>query len=122
MTVNEILILAIIGLSAGVVSGAMGIGGAIIMVPALVYFFGMTQQQAQGTSLSVLLFPVVLLAFINYYKAGYVNFRFAIVVMLAFFLGGWLGSKFAINVSDKILKTVFGILLMLVGLKMVFGK
>lgn len=122
MTVNEILILAIIGLSAGIVSGAMGIGGAIIMVPALVYFFGMTQHQAQGTSIAILLFPIGLLAFINYYKAGYVNFRFAMIVMLAFFLGGWLGSKFAINVSDKTLKTVFGILLMLVGLKMVFGK
>lgn len=122
MTVNEILILVIIGLSAGIVSGAMGIGGAIIMVPALVYFFGMTQHQAQGTSIAILLFPIGLLAFINYYKGGYVNFKFAVVVMLAFVIGGWLGSKFAINVSDKTLKTIFGILLVLVGLKMVFGK
>jgi len=122
MSFNDVIILLIIGLSAGIVSGAMGIGGAIIIVPALVLFFGMTQHQAQDTSLDILVFPIGLLAFLNYYKSGYVNFKFAIVVMLAFFIGGYIGSKFAINLPDKALKAVFGVLLMLVGLKMVLGK
>jgi uncharacterized protein len=122
MSFNDIILLVVIGLSAGIVSGAMGVGGAIIIVPALVFFFGMTQHQAQGTSIAILLFPIGLLAFLNYYRSGYVNFKFALVVMAAFFIGGYLGSKFAIAVSDRTLKVAFGILLMLLGLKMAFGK
>ncbi len=122
MTLNEILILALIGLSAGIVSGMLGVGGAIIIVPALVFFFGMTQHQAQGTSLAVLLFPVGFLAFWNYYKQGYVNFKIALVVILAFFIGGYLGSVIAVQVPEKLLKTGFGILIILLGFRMVFGK
>jgi uncharacterized protein len=122
MSFNDIILLVVIGLSAGIVSGAMGVGGAIIIVPALVFFFGMTQHQAQGTSIAILLFPIGLLAFLNYYRNGFVNFKFAVVVMAAFFIGGYLGSKFAIAVSDRTLKVAFGILLMLLGLKMAFGK
>jgi uncharacterized membrane protein YfcA len=122
MSINEIIILALIGLSAGVVSGMLGVGGAIIIVPALVYFFGMTQHQAQGTSLAVLLLPVGFLAFWNYYKQGYVNFRIALVVMLAFFIGGYLGSAIAVHVPEKLLKTGFGILIILLGFRMVFSK
>lgn len=122
MSINEIVILALIGLSAGIVSGMLGVGGAIIIVPALVFFFGMTQHQAQGTSLAVLLFPVGFLAFWNYYKQGYVNFKIALVVILAFFIGGYLGSVIAVQVPEKLLKTVFGILIILLGFRMVFGK
>jgi hypothetical protein len=122
MSINEIVILALIGLSAGIVSGMLGVGGAIIIVPALVFFFGMTQHQAQGTSLAVLLFPVGFLAFWNYYKQGYVNFKIALVVMLAFFIGGYLGSVIAVQVPEKLLKTGFGILIILLGFRMVFGK
>ena len=122
MSINEIIILVLIGLSAGIVSGMLGVGGAIIMVPALVFFFGMTQHQAQGTSLTILLFPVGLLAFWNYYKHGYVNFKIALVVMLAFFIGGYLGSVVAVRVPERILKTAFGILIVLLGFRMIFKK
>jgi uncharacterized membrane protein YfcA len=122
MSINEIVILALIGLSAGIVSGMLGVGGAIIIVPALVFFFGMTQHQAQGTSLAVLLFPVGFLAFWNYYKQGYVNFKIALVVILAFFIGGYLGSVIAVQVPEKLLKTGFGILIIVLGFRMVFGK
>lgn len=122
MNANDLIILIIIGLSAGIVSGAMGIGGAIIMVPALVYFFGMSQHQAQGTSLTILLFPIGLLAFWNYYKNGYVNFKIAVIVMIAFFIGGYIGSLIAVNIPEKPLKVIFGILMLLVGIKMIFEK
>jgi uncharacterized membrane protein YfcA len=122
MNVNDIIVLALIGLSAGIVSGMLGIGGAIIIVPALVFFFGMTQHQAQGTSLAILLFPVGFLAFWNYYKQGTVNFKFAIVVMLAFFIGGYLGSLFAAHMQERILRIVFGILIIVLGFRMILFK
>jgi uncharacterized protein len=122
MSFNEILVLLLIGLSAGLISGALGVGGAIIIVPALVFFFGMTQHQAQGTSLMVLLFPVGLLAVLNYYKHGYINFKIAIILMLAFFVGGYLGSVISVNIPAKTLRMVFGILLLFLGAKMIFGK
>jgi uncharacterized protein len=119
MTLNDIIILALIGLTAGVVSGLLGVGGAIIIVPALVFFYGMTQHQAQGTSLAVLLLPVGFLAFWNYYKQGYVNFKFALIVMLAFFVGGYLGAIWAVHIPDRVLKIGFGILIIILGFRMV---
>lgn len=122
MSFNDILILALIGLSAGIVSGLLGVGGAIIIVPALVFFFGLTQHQAQGTSLGILLLPVGFLAFWNYYKQGYVNFKIAIVVALAFFIGGYLGSVLAVRLPERTLKIAFGILIVFLGLRMIFKK
>jgi hypothetical protein len=122
MTLNELIILILIGLSAGVVSGMLGVGGAIIIVPALVLFFGMTQHQAQGTSLAILLFPVGFLAFWNYYKQGYVNFKLALIVMLAFFVGGYLGSVLAVQIPERLLKTGFGIFIIIIGFRMIFSK
>lgn len=122
MTVNEIIILIIIGLSAGIVSGLLGVGGAIIMVPALILFMGLTQHQAQGTSLSVLIFPVGFLAFWNYYKHGYVNFKIAIIIMLAFFVGGYLGSLVAVRIPERPLKIFFGILIIIMGARMIIKK
>ena len=122
MNFSELITLIIIGISAGIISGALGIGGAIIIVPALVYFFGMTQHQAQGTSLAILLFPIGLLAFWNYYKSGYVNFKFAVIVMIAFFIGGYVGSLLSVNIQAKALRIAFGILMLLVGIKMIFEK
>jgi len=92
------------------------------MVPALVFFFGMSQHQAQGTSLAILLFPVGFLAFWNYYKEGYVNFKIAVVVMLAFFVGGYLGSLAAVHIPARILKVVFGLFIMLMGLRLIVTK
>ena len=122
MSIHGIVILIIIGLSAGIIAGALGVGGAIIIVPALVFFFQMPQHMAQGTSLAILLFPVGLLAFLNYYKHGYVNFRVAIIVMLAFVIGGYFGSLISVNLPAKTLKVLFGSLMLLAGMKMIFGK
>lgn len=122
MTPNEIIVLIIIGLTAGIVSGMLGVGGAIIMVPALVFFMGLTQHQAQGTSLSVLVFPVGFLAFWNYYRQGYVNFKLAVIIMVAFFLGGFIGSYFAVRIPEKPLRIIFGVLIIIMGLRMVVKK
>lgn len=122
MNINEIVILILIGLTAGVVSGMLGVGGAIIIVPALVFFFGLTQYQAQGTSLAILLFPVGFLACWNYYKHGYVNFKIALIIMVAFFVGGYLGSVIAVRIPERFLKAVFGVVLILLGFRMIFKK
>jgi uncharacterized protein len=122
MSLHDIIILALIGLSAGILSGLLGIGGAILMVPALIFFFGMTQHQAQGTSLAILLFPVGFLAFWNYYRQGYVNFKIALIVMLAFFVGGYLGSLAAIHMPARILKVGFGVLIVVLGIRLIFTK
>jgi len=122
MSINEILILVAIGLSAGLIAGALGVGGAIVIVPALVYFFHMSQHTAQGTSLAILLFPVGILAFLNYYKHGFVNFRVAIIVMLAFIVGGYFGSLLSVNLPARTLKIFFGALMLIAGIKMIWGK
>jgi hypothetical protein len=122
MNIHEIAMLVLIGLSAGLIAGILGVGGAIIIVPALVIFFHMPQHMAQGTSLAVLLFPAGILAFLNYYRSGYVNIKVAIIVTLAFVVGGYLGSLISINLPAKTLKVLFGILMLLVGIKMISGK
>jgi uncharacterized membrane protein YfcA len=122
VSLNDVIILILIGLSAGIVSGLLGVGGAIIIVPALVFFFGITQHQAQGTSLAILLFPVGFLAFWNYYKHGYVNFKIALIVIIAFFVGGYLGSLIAVRVPERFLKITFGILIIMLGFRMIFKK
>ena len=122
MGLGYIIILVLIGLSAGVVSGLLGVGGAIIIVPALVFILGMTQHEAQGTSLAILLLPVGLLAFWNYYKQGYVNFKVSIIIILAFFVGGYLGSLIAVNIPDRILRIGFGALIIILGFRMILVK
>ncbi len=122
MTVNQIILLLLTGTLAGFVSGAMGVGGAIIIVPFLVFFLGLTQHEAQGTSLAVLLLPIGILAVINYAKNGLVNYKFAAVLIVAFIIGSYLGSILAINVPDKIMQKSFALLLIIVGIKMLFGK
>ena len=122
MTTHDIITLALIGISAGILSGLLGIGGAIIMVPALVFFFGMTQHEAQGTSLAILLFPVGILAFLNYYRHGYVNFKVALIVMIAFVIGGYFGSLLSVNLPEKPLRIFFGGLLLIAGMKMILEK
>lgn len=121
MDISTILILIAIGLVAGILSGLIGIGGGIIIVPMLL-LVGFSQQQAQGTSLAALLPPVTLLAVINYHKEGYVDWRFAIMISVFFILGGFLGSKIAISLDQKVLKKIFGIILLLIAGKMIFSK
>jgi len=122
MAISNLITLILIGLMAGIIAGALGVGGGIIIVPALVFIFGMTQHQAQGTSLAVLLFPIGILAVLNYYKKGYVNFKFAIVLIIAFILGSYIGSLISINLPDKALKKIFGVLMLVAGLKMILSK
>jgi uncharacterized membrane protein YfcA len=120
MTTATILLLLIVGLVAGVLSGLVGVGGGIIMVPAFVLLLGFTQKQAQGTSLGIMLLPVGILAVIQYYKQGYINFNSVFIISAAFVVGGFLGSKLALNLSDDKMKKVFAIVLMIVSLKMLF--
>ena len=122
MAFSDIIILVLIGISAGIIAGALGVGGGIIIVPALVFIFGMTQHHAQGTSLAVLLFPVGILAVINYYRKGFVNFKYALILIVAFVLGSYFGSLFSINLPESTLKKIFGVLMLVAGIRMIFGR
>jgi hypothetical protein len=122
MSLYQIIILIIIGLLSGLLAGVFGIGGAIIVIPALVFILGLTQHQAQGTSLAFMLPPVGILATWNYWKAGHVNWKFALILSLTFVVGAYLGSQFSIQISDKMLRRVFGFLLLVVAVKIIFSK
>jgi len=122
MSVSVIVVLIVIGLTAGTLSGLIGVGGAIIIIPALVFFLGMDQYSAQGTSLATLLLPIGLLAVLNYYKAGELNIKYAIIIAIAFFVGGYLGSKVALQIPEAILRKIFAGILFLIALKMFLGK
>ncbi|MFC4262012.1 sulfite exporter TauE/SafE family protein [Ferruginibacter yonginensis] len=120
MDTQTIIILLLIGLAAGTLSGVVGIGGGIIIVPALVYFLGFSQRMAQGTSLAILLLPIGLLAVIQFYKAGYVDVKVTATIAIAFFIGSYFGSKIALTVPQEVLKKIFAILLLVVAVKMLF--
>ncbi|MER3446816.1 MAG: permease [Candidatus Dadabacteria bacterium] len=112
----------LIGLAAGIASGFFGIGGGLVMVPAMVYFFHLTQHQAQGTSLAVLTPPVAILAVIKYYKEGNINLYMAAFIATGFILGAYLGGTYVQHISDPTLKKIFGVLLLVVSIKMILGK
>ena len=118
MTVQIILLLIIIGLAAGILSGLVGVGGGIIVVPALVFFLSFSQQQAQGTSLGLLLLPVGILAVFNYYKQGHIDFRVIGIMAVAFVIGGWLGSKWALSLPEITVKRIFAVILFYSAFKM----
>jgi uncharacterized membrane protein YfcA len=120
MTLTTLLILILIGLMAGFLSGLVGIGGGIIIVPALVFVLGFSQKLAQGTSLGILLLPVGIFAVIQYYKQGYLNINYVAIVAVAFVLGGFLGSKLALSLSDEKMKKIFALLMLLIAVKMLF--
>ncbi|NVK63556.1 MAG: sulfite exporter TauE/SafE family protein [Flavobacteriales bacterium] len=119
MDTQTLLILIAIGTFAGVLSGFVGVGGGIIIVPALVYILGMSQHEAQGTSLFVLLLPVGILAVHNYYKSDQINWKFGLVISLAFVLGGYFGSRFALKISPAVVRIIFGIVMAVVSFKMI---
>lgn len=108
------------GFVTGVVSGLFGIGGALILIPILVYIFHFSQQQAQGTSVMVLLPPIGLLAALQYYRAGFVDVRVAIFVAIGLFFGAWFGAYGAVRMSNLALQRAFGVFIILVGLNMLF--
>ena len=119
---NEIIILLSIGLIAGFFSGLVGIGGGIIIVPVLIYFLHFTQQQAQGTTLFMFLVPIGILGVYNYYKAGYMDWKAAAFMGLTFVIGSFFGSKIAVSIDQQTVKKVFGIFVILIGIKMAFFK
>lgn len=121
MTLQTIVILVLIGLFAGILSGFVGVGGGIIIVPALVFFLGLTQHQAQGTSLFVLSMPVVLFAVINYWKTDNVNWKFGLIVASTFVVGAYLGSKLSLKLSPGMVKLVFGVLLAYVSIRLIMS-
>jgi uncharacterized membrane protein YfcA len=121
MSASTLLILVLIGIFAGILSGMVGVGGGIIIVPALVYFLGLSQHAAQGTSLALMLPPIGILGVMNYYKAGALNMKYAMVIAVAFIIGGYIGSKISITLIDgESMKKVFGIIMLIASIKLVF--
>jgi uncharacterized protein len=117
--------LLLIGLAAGVLSGLAGIGGGTIIVPALVFFMGYTQHQAQGVSLTMFLLPIGFLGVYTYYKGGHISresIQVALIMCATFVFGSYFGSKLAVNINQEMLKKIFGVFLFLLSLKMIFWK
>jgi len=112
----------ILGLVVGVVSGMMGVGGAVFIVPALVYIFGWPQHLAQGTTLAMLVPPIGILAAWQYFQAGHVDLKVAGLMCLGFLVGGYFGGLFANQLPGDTLKKIFGAALFLISLKMILGK
>src|SRR4030042_2939365 len=117
----NIFLYVLLGLVAGILSGLIGIGGGIIIVPALVLVFGLSQHSAQGTTLALMVPPIGLLAAWSYYKHGFVDLKIAAFVCLGFFVGGLLGAEFANAIPDQLLRKIFGVVLLLVSVKMILG-
>ena len=120
MDMQTLMILVIIGVVAGLLSGLVGIGGGIIIVPALVFFLGFSQKLAQGTSLGILLLPVGILGVMQYYKQGYIDVRVVLIISLAFLFGSYFGSKFAMALSQETLKKIFAVFMILIAIKLLF--
>lgn len=112
----------VLGVVAGIFSGLLGIGGGTIVVPSLVYFFGMTQHMAQGTILAAFLPPVALLACLRYTHSGNVDWRAAMLVALGIFVGGWFGAGLSLSMPEAMLKRVFGVFLLFVAARLILGK
>jgi uncharacterized protein len=108
----------VLGVAVGMASGIIGIGGGVLVVPCLVYFAHMSQHKAQGTSLAFLLAPIGIFAFWEYYKAGNVDVRAAVILAAGFAVGAWLGGKWAQAIPDLALKRVFSVALMIIGVQM----
>lgn len=120
MNLQIILILILIGLAAGMLSGLVGVGGGIIIVPSLVYFLAFSQKDAQGASLGILLLPIGILGVWQYYKAGNVDWSVVWLVAIGFLAGSYFGSKIALNLSQETVKKMFAILMIIVACKMLF--
>jgi uncharacterized membrane protein YfcA len=118
MTSQLVIILILIGLFAGILSGLVGVGGGIIVVPALVLILNFSQHEAQGTSLGLLLLPVGILAVLNYYNKGYIDVKVVLIMGAAFVLGGWLGSKLALQLSQELVRKIFAIVMFYAAFKM----
>ena len=119
---NTILLLLSVGLVAGFLSGLIGIGGGVVIVPILVYFLSMDQKAAQGTTLFMFMLPIGFLGVYNYYKAGQIDVKSAMIMCITFIIGSYYGSKTALTMDTKLVKQVFGAMIILMGIKMVLNK
>lgn len=122
MAINTLLILIFIGLTAGVLSGMIGLGGGVVMIPMMVMMLAMDQKMAQGTSIAIMLPPIGILAVYNYYQKGYVNMKYAAIIAAAFIIGGFFGSKAAIALPSDLIRKIFAVLLVAIAVKMFFSK
>ncbi|MHA4807200.1 TSUP family transporter [Flavitalea flava] len=120
MSIQTIVILLIVGLLAGMLSGLVGLGGGVIIVPALVFFLGFSQHQATGTSLGILLLPAGIFAVINYYQKGYIDVKVVLMLFGGFLVGGFLGSKLSLTLPEGTLKKIFAVALILIAGKVLF--
>ena len=122
MIMTQIVLFIVIGIIAGILSGMFGIGGGVIVVPALVFLCGFSQLKAQGTSLAILLPPVGLFAFMQYYKNGDVDLKAGVLIVIFLILGSILGAKVSNHIPIDLLRKGFGILMIFISLKMIFTK
>ena len=120
MDINTIVMLLTIGFFTGILGGMVGVGGGIILVPALVFILGYSQLDAQGISLALFMFPVGILGVFQYYKQGHVDFNIVLILAIGFVLGSFLGSKISLSISQEIVKRIFAILLLVIAIKMLF--
>ena len=120
MDIQTLALLLLIGVAAGMLSGLVGVGGGIIIVPALVLFMGFSQKMAQGTSLGILLLPVGLLGVLQYYKQGYIYIKVVLAISFAFLFGSYFGSKIALKLPQDTVKKIFAVFMMLIAIKLLF--
>lgn len=121
MNIGTLLILIAIGILAGMLGGFVGVGGGLIVVPALMYFLGVNQIDAQGTSLAMMLPPIGILAVWNYHKSGNVNFTYAMIIAISFIVGGYFGSKIALKIPVNKVKLIFGLLMLYTSIRMIYS-
>lgn len=119
MDSSTLFILIAIGILAGILSGFIGVGGGMIIVPGLIYFLGMSQHMAQGTSLALMIPPIGILAAYNYYKAGDINFSYAGIIAVTFVIGGFIGSKVSLKMSPNTVRFVFGVVMLYIALRLI---
>ncbi len=120
METQTILIVILIGIAAGMLSGLVGIGGGLVIVPALVYFLGMSQHAAQGTSLGLILLPVGILAVLAYHKQGHVDPKIVGLLAIGFVAGSFFGSKISLSLPQETVKKIFAVLMIIIAVKMIF--
>ena len=122
MSLSTFIVLVFIGLLAGVLSGFVGVGGGILMIPLLMLFLGFSQFEAQGTALAAMLPPIGILAAMNYFRSGYVKWEYAIVIALTFVIGGYFGSKVSLSLNPITVRKVFGVVMFFAAIKLFFSK
>ena len=118
----NIFLYILLGLITGIFSGLIGIGGAIIIIPSLVLLFGLSQHTAQGTTLALMVPPIGLLAAWTYYRAGFVDLKIAAFICVGFFIGGLIGARFATEISEQLLRKIFGLVLLFTSIRMILFK